>query len=35
MSQPQPSPGNDGDAQRIIFALTLASLAPVVTYRLG
>lgn len=35
MTEPPQSPGDDGDGQRIIFALTVALLALVVTYRLG
>ena len=35
MTEPQPSPGDDGDGQRIIFAITVALLVLVVTYKIG
>jgi len=30
-----PTPGDDGDAQRIIFAIPAAMLVLVVTYKIG
>ena len=35
MSDPLPTPGDDSDAQRIIFALSAALLVLVVTYKIG